>query len=92
MTIEEVKEQTSAHSRLTNLRTQVVNAQLTAALPDGSVTYTITVVHRQNSTGRESHDQAEITLNSADAATLLGMELADLDAAINVIETAFSTI
>ncbi len=92
MTIEEAKEQTAAHSRLVQLRTQVVNAQDTAALPDGSVTYTIMVVHRQSGTGKESRQQAEITLNSADVAMLLSMEKADLDAAIGAIEATFSTI
>lgn len=92
MTIGEVKEQAAEHARLTTLRTQVVKAQETAALPDGSVTFTITVIHRQNGTGKQSTEQAEITLNSAEIELLLNAEQADLDAAVDLIEQTFAII
>lgn len=91
MDIASVKEQTSEHNRLTILKQAILAATATAALPDGVVTYKVTVTHKTE-TGQETRKEAEIDLNSADVATLLTAEAADLTAAIATIEETFELI
>lgn len=92
MTIEEVKQQTAEHTRLTQLRGRTASVIATASLPDGTVTYEVTVTHRKTGSGSETKATATVELNAASVLSIVTTEQSDLDTAIAVIEDAFDTI
>lgn len=92
MTVEQVKTQVSEYNRLTSQASQLAQALAVAALPNGTVTYEVKVVHKETGTLKETVAAAVITVNTASALTLLTNEQTDVDADVDAIETTFSTI
>jgi len=92
MNMSDVKEQTREHDRLTNLRAELDAAIALAGLAGGTVTYAVTVVHNADGTGRETTQSARITINKAQALTLLTDERTDVNTEVAAIEDDFATI